>query len=88
LNGKEVWGNSPEPIDEKSANQHYGGNINRIKPFGEHSYLISGIKNLRNLQAGGLSLIETNVEWKKFEYRENTEKLLRKSFGNELHLGR
>jgi hypothetical protein len=31
---------------------------------------------------GGISLIETNVEWKKYDYRENTEKLLRKTFGS------
>jgi hypothetical protein len=48
--------------------RHYEGNINGLKPFGEHSYLISGIKNLRDLQAGGLSLIETTVECKKYEY--------------------
>jgi hypothetical protein len=37
---------------------------------------------LRKLQAGGISLIETNVEWKKYEYGANTEKLLRKTFGS------
>jgi hypothetical protein len=61
-NGKTVWGHSPEPIDERSVYRHYGGNINGIKPFGEHLDLISGIKNLRNLQAGGLSLIETYIK--------------------------
>jgi hypothetical protein len=30
--------------------------------------MISGIKNLRKLQAGGISLIETNVEWKNYDY--------------------
>jgi hypothetical protein len=37
---------------------------------------------LRRVQAGGISLIETNVEWKKYDYRANTEKLLRKTFGS------
>jgi hypothetical protein len=37
---------------------------------------------LRRLQAGGISLIETNVEWKKYDYRANTENLLRKTFGS------
>jgi hypothetical protein len=37
---------------------------------------------LRRLQAGGISLIETNVEWKKYDYRANTEKLLCKTFGS------
>jgi hypothetical protein len=37
---------------------------------------------LRKLQAGGISLIETNVEWKKYDYRANTQKLLHKIFGS------
>jgi hypothetical protein len=56
-NGKTVWGNSPEAINEGSIYRHCGGNINGLKPFGEHSDLISGFKNLRKLQAGGISLI-------------------------------
>jgi hypothetical protein len=79
-NGKTVWGNNPEAINERSIYRHCGGNINGLKPFGEHPDLISGLKNLRRLQAGGVSLIETNVEWKKYDYRANTEKLLRKKF--------
>jgi hypothetical protein len=81
-NGKTVWGNSPEAINERSIYRHYGGNINGLKPFGENTDLISGLKNLRKLQVGGTSLIETNVEWKKYDYRANTEKLLRKTFGS------
>jgi hypothetical protein len=60
--GKMVWGNSPKAINERSIYRHYGGNNNGLKPFGEHPDLISGLKNLRKLQAGGISLIETNVE--------------------------
>jgi hypothetical protein len=37
---------------------------------------------LRKLQAGGISLIETNIEWKKYDYRAYTEKLLCKTFGS------
>jgi hypothetical protein len=81
-NGKMVWGNSPEAINDRSKYRYYGGNINGLKPFGEHPDLISGLKNLRRLQAGGISMIETNVEWKKYDYRENIEKLLRKTFGS------
>jgi hypothetical protein len=72
-NWETVWGNSLEAINECSIYRHYGGNINGLKPFDEHPYLISGLKNLRRLQAGGgLSLIETNVEWRKYDYRANT----------------
>jgi hypothetical protein len=74
-----VWGNSPKAINERSIYRHYGGNINGLKPFGEHPDLISGLKNLRKLQAGGISLTETNVEWEKYDYRANTETLLRKT---------
>jgi hypothetical protein len=81
-NGKTVWGNSPKEINERSIYRHYGGNSNGLKPFGEHPDLIYGLKNLRRLQTGGISLIETNVKWKKYDYRANTEKLLRKTFGS------
>jgi hypothetical protein len=52
-NGKTVWGNSPEAINERSIYRHYGGSINGLKPFSEHPDLISGLKNSRRLQAGG-----------------------------------
>jgi hypothetical protein len=60
-----VWGNIPEAINKRSIYRHYGSNINRLKPFDEHPDLISGLRKLRRLQAGGISLIETNVERKK-----------------------
>jgi hypothetical protein len=81
-NGKTVWGNSPELINERSIYRHYGGNTNGLTPFGEHPDLVAGLINLRKLQAGGISLIETNVEWEMYDYRANTEKLLRKTCGS------
>jgi hypothetical protein len=81
-NGKTVWVSIPEAINGRSIYRHYGGNINILKPFDEHPDLIAGLKKLRRLQAGGISLIETNVEWKKYDYRANTEKLLSKTFGS------
>jgi hypothetical protein len=75
-------GQRPQAIKERSIYRHYGGNVNGLKPFGEHPDLISGLKNLRKLQAGGIRLIETNFEWKKYDYRANTEKLLCKTFGS------
>jgi hypothetical protein len=56
-NWKTVWGNSPEAIGERSTYRHYGGNINGLKLFGEHPDMISGLKKLSKLQAGGISLI-------------------------------
>jgi hypothetical protein len=52
-------------INNRSINQQYGGNINGLKPFGEHPDLISGLEDLTRLQAEGISLIETNIEWGK-----------------------
>jgi hypothetical protein len=81
-NGKTVWGNSSEAINERSIYRHYGGNINGLKPFGEHPDLISGLKKLEKTTGEGISLIETNVEWKNYDYQTNTEKLLRKTCGS------
>jgi hypothetical protein len=44
-NGKTVWGNIPEAINNRSTRRHYVGNINGLKPFGEHTDMISGLKN-------------------------------------------
>jgi hypothetical protein len=38
--------------------------------------------NLRGLQAGLVSIVETNVEWQKFEWMESTYQTLRKTFAN------
>jgi hypothetical protein len=40
------------------------------------------VERLRNLQAGGILLNETNVEWHKWEHRDNAQKLLRNTFGS------
>jgi hypothetical protein len=39
-----------------------GGNSNGIKPYGNMKELIPIVERLRNLQAGGILLNETNVE--------------------------
>jgi hypothetical protein len=43
--------------------------------------LIPIVERLRNLQAGGILLNETNVEWHKREHRENARHLLRNTLG-------
>jgi hypothetical protein len=53
-----------------------GGNVNGMKLFGAQEEMITSVSNLRRLQAGGCSMIETNTEWKIYEYRRNTEALL------------
>jgi hypothetical protein len=58
-----------------------GGRVNGVKPFGAQEELITSVSNLRGLQSGGFNLILTNTELKRYEYRRNTEALLRKTFG-------
>jgi hypothetical protein len=44
--------------------------------------LIPIVGRLRNLQAGGILLNETNVKWHKWEHRDNNQKLPRNTFGS------
>jgi hypothetical protein len=61
ITGKRFGATAPRQLINVKY-RHYGGNINGLQPSGEHPDLISGFKNLRKLQAGGISLIETNIE--------------------------
>jgi hypothetical protein len=74
----------PPPIDEHAIAilRHVGGNANGIKPYPNDEGMISMNSNVRELQAGLVSTVKTNVEWQKFDWRENTYQTLRKTFGN------
>jgi DUF971 family protein len=74
--------NSPAPINENETSRIAGGNSNGIKPYGDMKELIPIVERLRNLQSGRISLNETNVEWHKWEHRDNAHKLLRNNFGS------
>jgi hypothetical protein len=76
------WVNSPAPINENETWMIAGGNSNGSKPYGDMKELIPIVERLRNLQAGGILLNETNVEWHKWEHRDNAQKLLRNTFGS------
>jgi hypothetical protein len=71
----------PMPIDEKCILRHVGGNVNGMIPINNDKGMTAMAGNLKGLQAGSLSMIETNVEWKNFQYRETTNQLLKKTFG-------
>jgi hypothetical protein len=58
-----------------------GGNVNGMIPINNDKGMTAMAENLKGLQAGSLSMIETNVEWKHFQYRETTNQLLSKTFG-------
>jgi hypothetical protein len=81
-NSEKVYGDMPPPIDEHAILRHVVGNSNGIKPYPNDEGLISINSNLRGLQAGSVSIVETNVEWQKFEWRKNTYQTLRKTFGD------
>jgi hypothetical protein len=74
------WVNSPAPINEDETWRISRGNSNSIKLYGDLKELIPIVESLRNLQAGGILLNETNVEWHKWEHRENVQQVLRTTF--------
>jgi hypothetical protein len=74
------YGDRPMPIDEKCILRHVGGNVNGMIPINNDKGMTAMAGNLKGLQAGSLSMIETNVEWKHFQYRETTNQLLKKTF--------
>jgi hypothetical protein len=75
------YGDRPMPIDKKCILWHVGGNVNGTIPINNDKGMTAMAGNLRGLQAGSISMIETNVEWKHFQYRETTNRLLNKTFG-------
>jgi hypothetical protein len=50
-------------------------------PFGDMASLITVPERLRALQTESVAFSETNVEWHKYELRENMQKLFTKAFG-------
>jgi hypothetical protein len=75
------YGDRPMPIDEKCILRHVGGNVNGMIPINNDKGMTAMTGNLRGLQAASLRMIETDVEWKHFQYRETTNRLLKKTFG-------
>jgi hypothetical protein len=51
-----------------------GRNLNGLGPFGDMASLITVAERLRALQAESVAFSETNVEWHKYELRENMQK--------------
>jgi hypothetical protein len=62
-NSGKVYGDMPPPIDEHATLRHVGGNANGIMPYPKDAGMILMCSNLRGLQAGSVSIGETNVEW-------------------------
>jgi hypothetical protein len=61
----EGYGDRPMSIYETCILRHVGGNVNCMKPESNDKGMISMAGNLKGLlQAGSVSMIEMNVEWK------------------------
>jgi hypothetical protein len=81
-NSGKFYVDMPPPIDGRATLRHVGGNANGIRPYPKDAGMISMCGNLRGLQARSVSIGETNVEWQKYEWRENTYQTFRKTFGD------
>jgi hypothetical protein len=69
------------PIDKKYMSRHVTGNTNGMIPVNNNKSITNMTKKLKRLKTGSISMIDTNVEWKHFQYRETTNDLLRKICG-------
>jgi hypothetical protein len=74
------YGDRPMSIDEKCILRYVGRNVNGMIPIINVKGMTAMAVNLKGLQSGSVSMIETNVEWKHFQYRKTTNHLLQKTF--------
>jgi hypothetical protein len=80
-NNVKCYGRVPTPIDTRETWRIVGGNVDGLRPFGDMASLITVAERLRALQTEVVEFSETNVEWHKYELRENMHKLFTKAFG-------
>jgi hypothetical protein len=57
--------------------------VNGLRPYGDMAALITVADRLRAHQADTIAFSETNVEWHKYQLRDNMQTLFIKSFGAE-----
>jgi hypothetical protein len=75
-NDAKCYGSMPNPIDTSVTWRIIGGNVNVLIPYGNMAALITVAERLRAIKAEKIALSETNVEWHKFQLRDNMQKLL------------
>jgi hypothetical protein len=80
-NDAKCYGSVPTPIDPRVVRMIIGGNVNGLRPYGDMAALITVAERLCALQAETIAFSETNVEWHKYQLRENMQKRFTKSFG-------
>jgi hypothetical protein len=80
-NDAKFYGSVPAPIDPSVTWRIIGGNVNGLRPYGDMAILITVAERLRALQAEIIAFLETNIEWHKYQLRDNMQKLFTKAFG-------
>jgi hypothetical protein len=66
-NTGKVYIDMPPPIEEHAILRHVGGGgSNEIKPYPNDKGMISMNSNLRGVQAGLVSIMESHVEWQEY----------------------
>jgi hypothetical protein len=80
-NDAKCYGSVPAHINTSETWRIIGGNVNGPGPFGDMASLITVKEILQALQTESVAFSETNVEWHKYELRENMQKLFTKAFG-------
>jgi hypothetical protein len=55
--------------------------VNGLRPYGDMAALITVAERLRAFQAETSAFSETNVEWHKYQLRDNMQKIFIKAFG-------
>jgi hypothetical protein len=80
-NDAKCYGSIHTPIETSETWRIIGVNVNGPRPFGDMASLITVAERLRALQTESVAFSETNVEWHKYELRENMQNLFTKSCG-------
>jgi hypothetical protein len=70
-NYAKCYGNVPNPIDPSVTWRIIGGNVKGLRPYGDTATLITVAERLRALQAETIAFSATNVEWYKYQLRDN-----------------
>jgi hypothetical protein len=81
-NDAKCYGSVPNPIDLSVTWRIIGVNVKRLRPYGDIAALITVAERLRALQSETIEFLETNVEWHKYQLRDNIQKLFIKAFGS------
>jgi hypothetical protein len=74
------YGSISAPIGPNETWRIIGGNVFGLNPYGDMAALIKVAERLRALQAETVTFSETNLEWHKFQLRDNMQKNFTETF--------